>query len=320
MSTISRLSYWAYIFEKAYIKSDKNLEVNRMKRRKVMLCTNDAIRGKIEHSEYKTMKDAQNAAREMVIQRFRETGVKVKALSDGSYKFEDGFSIILKKEEIIKDLKEIPKSPNKGDTDVDAQTTRKIILTNGGFTLVDGKDFEFLSQWQWRRGDKGYATRHATKKDGRKGTILMHRVINDTPDDMLCDHINGYRLDNRSSNLRSATDVENSRNKHTIQGKVPYKGVSKLKRTSRWKANITFNNETIRLGWFKSPEDAAAAYNSVAKILFGEFAWLNLDVPSVPDWQSKRIKGRIFKENSWESFLEKHPEFRTEDEKDENLS
>jgi hypothetical protein len=40
-------------------------------------------------------------------------------------------------------------------------------------------------------------------------------------------------------------------------------------------AHIQFNGKQKRIGWFKTPEEAALAYDSTAKELFGEFAKLN---------------------------------------------
>jgi hypothetical protein len=77
------------------------------------------------------------------------------------------------------------------------------------YTKVDLADVPWLTAWRWSRNRNGYAYR-ATDR-----TLLLHRVILgivDEPREVMCDHINRDRLDNRSSNLRRATAKENRAN------------------------------------------------------------------------------------------------------------
>ena len=186
--------------------------------------------------------------------------------------------------------------------------SKEISVGRGKVAIVDDEDFEELSKYKWYTAGNGYAMRRGDRTNGEKSAVMMHRQIADTPEGLVCDHINGHRMDNRKCNLRNCTQMQNGMNKHGAWGKVEYKGVRKLARTRRWSAAVTISGQTIKLGWFKSPEDAAAAYNTVASLLFGEFASLNDGIPIDPEWQAKRIKSTIFKENTWESYLERHPE------------
>ena len=54
-----------------------------------------------------------------------------------------------------------------------------------------------------------------------------------------------------------------------------YKGVHWETAKARWVASIGVNGRTYRLGRFKTPEEAAMAYNWAALRFFGEFAVLN---------------------------------------------
>lgn len=148
---------------------------------------------------------------------------------------------------------------------------KKILLSNGGFAIVDKEDFEYLNQWKWTRHNAGYAIRSIYKN----GTRFMHRQILNTPKGMETDHINGDRLDNRRENLRMATHQENCRNMRPLKNKSGYKGVQWYKRDQRWVAFLTVNDKHIYLGYFDDPKDAAEAYNKGAKKYFGEFARLN---------------------------------------------
>ena len=83
----------------------------------------------------------------------------------------------------------------------------------------------------------------------------------------LIDHINGQKADNRIDNLRvvdaggNSQNVRrpNKRNKSGFIGVIAYQG--------KWRANITVNNKTRRIGDFNTPEEAHKAYLDAKRIL-----------------------------------------------------
>lgn len=78
----------------------------------------------------------------------------------------------------------------------------------GKWALVDADDYVLLSQHSWYYRD-GYAL---TEKNGKE--VRMHRMILGTKDaDLVVDHINRNRLDNRKQNLREMTPIENANNR-----------------------------------------------------------------------------------------------------------
>ena len=83
------------------------------------------------------------------------------------------------------------------------------------------------------------------------------------------DHINRIRNDNRIENLRSCTHSQNLGNSRPRVHK--YKGVTFCKQTGKWRAQLN----GYKLGRYNTIEEAALAYNSAAKLHFGEFAYLN---------------------------------------------
>jgi len=99
------------------------------------------------------------------------------------------------------------------------------------------------------------------------------------------DHINHNTLDNRRCNLRICTRSENSRNgRKQSQSKGRYKGVfyhshgtysGQRGGKGRWRAYTRVMGKRIWLGYHKTEEDAARAYNKYAVKAFGEFACLN---------------------------------------------
>lgn len=91
----------------------------------------------------------------------------------------------------------------------------------------------------------------------------------------MVDHINGNKLDNRKSNLRICTDAENARNSSKKSGN--FKGVQWRSDKHKFRARIMDNGKEIFIGYFTNEIEAAKAYDTKAKELFGEFARLNFE-------------------------------------------
>lgn len=153
----------------------------------------------------------------------------------------------------------------------------KIIpLTQGKITIVDDDDYEYLIRFKWcysvKSKDKidGYALR---RNPNTGGVIYMHREILRTPQGLVTDHINGDRLDNRKSNLRSCHQFENSRNRgKNSNNKSGYKGVYLHRKSGKWASIIHYNKIGKYLGLFLTKEEAHEAYCNAALCLHGEFA------------------------------------------------
>ncbi len=75
------------------------------------------------------------------------------------------------------------------------------------------------------------------------------------------DHINGIKFDNRLSNLRESTEIENLRN-HKILSDANKSGVCGVifcKQNKKWQAYIGINNKQKHLGFFTNKVDAVKA-------------------------------------------------------------
>lgn len=83
----------------------------------------------------------------------------------------------------------------------------------GKFAEIDEEDVQTVAGIRWHVNDAGYAVNRNHHK-----TVRMHRIINQTPDNLVTDHINGNRLDNQRSNLRSVSHVENAKYRHGTIG------------------------------------------------------------------------------------------------------
>lgn len=81
--------------------------------------------------------------------------------------------------------------------------------------------------------------------------------------DVMVDHINGDRADNRLANLREATHAENMQNKCRYKNnKAGMTGVSAT-RYGKWTARITKGGKTLHLGNFDTKEQAFEAYKTM---------------------------------------------------------
>ena len=156
---------------------------------------------------------------------------------------------------------------------------KRILLTQGKYTIVDDENYGWLMQWKWcvsKKHRSWYAVR-GTERGGIQKTYQMHNFIMPPPKNKEIDHKNGDGLDNRKCNLRICTHAENIRNQRTriTKGTSIFKGVCFEKQTGSWKAQIGFNKKSINLGRYKSEIEAARVYDSAAKNLYKQYAQTN---------------------------------------------
>lgn len=148
---------------------------------------------------------------------------------------------------------------------------KEIKISGGKSAIVDDEDYEYISSYKWRYL-AGYAARAIFVGDKQKA-ILMHRVINKTPEGFDTDHINGNRLDNRRSNLRTASRSQNLINKGKQSNNTSgYKGVSWHKVVGAWGVNIGLNGKCVHAGYFDSIEDAVRARKKLERFFYGDFS------------------------------------------------
>jgi hypothetical protein len=103
--------------------------------------------------------------------------------------------------------------------------------------------------------------------------ICWAHFYGEDPGEVIIDHINRDRQDNRIANLRIADGFQSKANSPIYSNNTSgYKGVSWYKRQKRWVACICMRRRVVHLGYFDTPEDAHAAYCAAAIELHGDFA------------------------------------------------
>lgn len=141
--------------------------------------------------------------------------------------------------------------------------------TKHGVIIADVEDADFLSSRCWSLSSKNYAQ----CLDGK-----LHRMLLEHDGPEFVDHANGDKLDNRRSNLRLCAAGESVWNRGKLKTKAvtssKYKGVTWCGKQG-WVARIGAYGKRHWLGAFKTEGEAAAAYDSAAVQLHGEFARTN---------------------------------------------
>jgi len=144
-------------------------------------------------------------------------------------------------------------------------------LSMGLVALIDEADAAMVSACSWCASFNGRDPAPYVK--GRplsdRRFVRLHRYLLGFPD-LQVDHINGNTLDNRRSNLRVATQSQNTANARLRRdNSVGFKGV----RVESGLFVATCKGQ--RIGTFTTPQAAANAYDAAAIEAFGPFARTN---------------------------------------------
>jgi len=147
---------------------------------------------------------------------------------------------------------------------------------------IDDEDWPLVSRYKWHvqfdpTFHQFYIVTCSLNGKTIKAIKLHRLVMNQEDPKMKVDHIDHDTLNNRKENLRACTGQNNGWNskktKRTTASK--YKGVTKIQRGTGFVSRIGLDNKRLYLGYFKTEEEAALAYNEAALKYHKEFACLN---------------------------------------------
>jgi hypothetical protein len=153
-----------------------------------------------------------------------------------------------------------------------------IPLTRGKYALVDAADYRRLLAHRWYFQGSGYAARRITRAVApgvvRQWVVYMHREVLGLPEqplrvwrrgDLVVDHINRDKLDNRRSNLRLVSHPTNMRNQDA-RGRSGFVGVRQTP-NGRWIARVHVMYKQVHIGRFDTLEEAVEARRQYMEML-----------------------------------------------------
>lgn len=145
---------------------------------------------------------------------------------------------------------------------------------DGGLTVVDVSTetftdkfctvdtdmyYKYMTRNKWYAYKAPHSKNYYTYAKIDNKRVALHRLILDTPADLVTDHENGDGLDNRVINLRAVTHKTNMRNLTLYtNNKYGQSGVYKV-RSGRFIASIRLNGKQTHIGTYNTVEEAIEA-------------------------------------------------------------
>ncbi|CAB4163174.1 HNH nuclease [uncultured Caudovirales phage] len=143
--------------------------------------------------------------------------------------------------------------------------------------LVDEEDLDNMTDYTWRLDKDGYAVAHNPYTAG-PSTLKMHRLILEAQPNMVVEHRNGNRLDNRRINIYACSHQENNKNRRPQRSSVGLPRYIKQAPSGNYAVNTYNDYGKHYLGTFATLELALEARDAWCKqhnVLNGQGTLLN---------------------------------------------
>jgi hypothetical protein len=136
--------------------------------------------------------------------------------------------------------------------------------------LFDLEDYDKIKNYCWYEYTANNYHRVLARNHEGGDTITMYGLLVDYD---VCDHINRNTMDNRKTNLRPVSYLQNSQN-HSLRcdSSSGVSGVSFHKRDRIWQSYIEVNKQRVYLGSFTNKDDAIRARLNAEAKYYKEFA------------------------------------------------
>ena len=163
---------------------------------------------------------------------------------------------------------------------------KSVILSEDAYRLISEDEYlakiDFLNHLRMHsNGYAFYQKNHPDKTGGyRNETIYLHKMLAErmlkqpeSKETLYVMFRNADRLDCRTDNLEWASRSYITRNTRKNTSKSGFRGV--YQDGNSYRATLYHGKERFELGFFKSAEEAARAYNTKSEQLFGKTRSLN---------------------------------------------
>lgn len=136
-----------------------------------------------------------------------------------------------------------------------------IRIIGGKEVKVDCEDVPLLESKPWKPSITRMSyLRWETRINGKKVRYCFHRMVIGAEKGQFVDHINGDTFDNRKTNLRIVSAMQNNWNSaNKSNSKSRFKGVGWS--AGKWQVSIRDGKRQIYIGRFDSEIEAAYAYD-----------------------------------------------------------
>lgn len=164
----------------------------------------------------------------------------------------------------------IPKSLNKFDLsgEYGIGYTRK-----NEIFLFDLEDYNIIKNYTWYMQDGYVKSTIYNSISKNPKTIYMHRLVMNISDrSIFVDHISHNTYDNRKSQLRLVTPMQNNQNAKPKKNRL-CNGVYWYERLKKWESLIGVNGKIIYIGLFDNYDDAVQARKDAETKYYGEYGY-----------------------------------------------
>ena len=132
--------------------------------------------------------------------------------------------------------------------------------SKGRMFLVSTSSLDLVKNYYWSVSPRGYVY-------NTLNGIQLHRYLMKAPKGYVVDHKNHVHFDNRLSNLRVCSHIQNMQNSQRYKSNTS--GVYRIGR--KWRAKINVSTKEVHLGMFKSKSKAIKARKKAELKYYGEF-------------------------------------------------
>lgn len=126
---------------------------------------------------------------------------------------------------------------------------------------INTEDLELVQSYQkWWLQKKDHTFYAYAFKQGNKGKVYMHRLINNTPKGLLTDHRDFDGMNNKRDNLRTVTNKQNQNNRRDQVNRERYIYFQKDK--NKYRVRV----EKVQVGYAKTIEEAIKLRDDYLKV------------------------------------------------------